>query len=872
VLKRRIVIVDGLLAYRQRRLQAARGAEMGIEILTLPQLAARCAGGFLQAVHVETLYECISKALAQGGFAELSAVAELPGMIRAVAFTLDRLWRADVPIPSLCKVGSRFKDLALIEARIRALLPGNQRLPQDLRDAAKARSSRPLPFIQQISLEGLLHVDPVWRPLLTSLADVMPLIWEHAHPLKQADWFKGRLDFRPGELPQVLRGELCADPRAEVVEALRWARALLGSGRVKASEIGIATPAPAEWDDHMLVLASDAQLPVHFAHGTPALCTYEGQSCAALADELVHGLSQERLRRVLHRLSSASSVPANWALGIARDAGLFTLEHWRRALTETGRSHESLLGILTLLARGIDAAEEAGDLLSPPAQALWRHAIRIAPPAAVALSLQSLRVPDSSDPGNSIVWGPAQHFATVPRPYMRLLGLCGRGWPRKEGIDPLMPDHLIARSTINLPSTTELDRESFSALLHSNGVELIVSRARRSAAGSLQSRSPLWPQTLAETIQHRLRVPQHAFSESDRVLARPLEARDAPLVRSSRHSWRSRRRASLTPHDGIVREMHPLVEQALARIHSTSSIRRLLRDPLGFIWRYALGWHSVALIQRPLVIGAIAFGELVHEIMRATVDSLEPDPGFAGAPASAIQDATARAADAVFDAWPLQRPVPPALLWRGTVAEAARRCLHGLLHDGPLQPGTRSWTEVPFASTEARINPPWPIEQQVIIDGTDLQLTGRIDRIDITADGRAARISEYKTGETPKNIQNLILGEGREVQRALYAMAARQLLPQLTRTISRLVYLDGASAPAGLSGESLDSAIRELGMYLNFACTQLRAGHLTPGPDAEDKYYENRLAYPADLSSYLNTKRAAFARVQRPLARLWDRR
>ena len=43
---------------------------------------------------------------------------------------------------------------------------------------------------------------------------------------------------------------MCADPRAEVVEALRWARALLSFRDVLASDVALTAAAPATWDDH----------------------------------------------------------------------------------------------------------------------------------------------------------------------------------------------------------------------------------------------------------------------------------------------------------------------------------------------------------------------------------------------------------------------------------------------------------------------------------------------------------------------------------------------------------------------------------------------------------------------------------------------
>ena len=55
--------------------------------------------------------------------------------------------------------------------------------------------------------------------------------------------------------PESREGELCADPRAEVVEALRWTRELLSRHGASASDITITAAATPAWDEHVLVLA-----------------------------------------------------------------------------------------------------------------------------------------------------------------------------------------------------------------------------------------------------------------------------------------------------------------------------------------------------------------------------------------------------------------------------------------------------------------------------------------------------------------------------------------------------------------------------------------------------------------------------------------
>lgn len=96
MIARSTLVVHGPLAMRMRRLAAARQGNIGREILTLPLVAARLAGGFIAPVTTDVLYPAIQAALAAGGFRELGSVSSLPGMPRAVLQALDALWRANI--------------------------------------------------------------------------------------------------------------------------------------------------------------------------------------------------------------------------------------------------------------------------------------------------------------------------------------------------------------------------------------------------------------------------------------------------------------------------------------------------------------------------------------------------------------------------------------------------------------------------------------------------------------------------------------------------------------------------------------------------------------------------------------------------------
>ncbi|PPQ19412.1 hypothetical protein CV770_10420 [Bradyrhizobium sp. AC87j1] len=880
MIARSTLVVDGPLAIRMQRLAAARQGNIGREILTLPLVAARLAGGFIAPVTTDVLYPAIQAALAAGGFQDLGSVSNLPGMPRAVLQALDAVWRADIDLSSLPQHVGRFADLHLLETRIRELLPPSRRLPRDLRGAAMSRVSQSKILLGPVTLGGIVEIDAVWRPLLNGIAHFTELSWDSPVQAEIA-WFKGTLRRRTAVAPANFLAEASADPKSEVVEALRWVRQLLSSGQAKAEEIAIAATSTPGWDDHFLAYANNAGLPLHFSHGVPALSTPEGQACAALADILTNGLSQERVWRLFRRLPARpflSTLPEDWFSSIPRNAGLRTLNQWREALI-VGRSYRAagdlaetvLLPVLDLLARGPNIGREAGRLLlSGASLAMWEEASRSAPPHAVALSLQALRVRDGRDPANSVVWCPASHLAASPRPFVRLLGMTNRLWPRFENDDPLIPDHLLDRRTLHGLTTVDRDRLHFDVIRSATREILVLSRPERNAKGSVLSPSSLWPKD--EAIHKRDRIPPHAFSEADRLLARPREAGQLEHVRQSQLCWRNwQRESTLTRHDGLIASDHPAVLAALARTQSTTSLQRLLRDPLGFVWRYALGWHSTRLEPEPLQLDPMAFGELVHELVSGAIARLEPSPGFARANPDEIEAAIAAASSRIMASWPLQRSVPPATLWQHTVKEAARRTAKGLASDEPTRADTRSWSEVPFGQ-EASIGRelPWNETIKIPIVQADLIYGGRIDRLDIRASGDGAQITDYKSTKPPPKSQQIVLGQGRELQRVLYALTVRTLLPEVRTVVARLIYLADEPAKFELRGDELDNAIVEATNFLVAAVEILRSGRIAPRWEQDAHYDDMRLALPADRESYLRRKGGDFRAANQKLGKLWN--
>jgi hypothetical protein len=454
-----------------RRLQAARANEFGLQIMTLPQLAAHLAGGFLHSAPHDLIEPAIKEALDKGGFLQLQTVRHLPGMTRAVTRTLRKAWDADLSLRDKASGSPRIVDLVVIENHIRSALPPSCLLPGDLRDAALARINFAPALLGAIRIEGVHFIEPVWRRLINALCDVLPIEW-NAPPATDTSWFKGTAKPR-GESAVQPEQVSCADPRHEALEALRWTRSLLASGRVLASEIAVCAVATDEFDEHIFALARAAELPVHFPHGIPCLTTRDGQRCAALADVLLNGLSQARVRRLFSLATGQGTkidaLPSNW-LSVPRGAPLGTTAEWARALdkvaTESAEWKPAVLGLLTILEKGAEASGEAAEaFLRGRSQRLWERATRAAPAAALELTLTAVRVEDEYDPGEAVVWCPAWQLAAAPRPHARLLGLTSRGWPRRPGQDPILPDHIVSADELDSDPTAQSDLRCFNSII-----------------------------------------------------------------------------------------------------------------------------------------------------------------------------------------------------------------------------------------------------------------------------------------------------------------------------------------------------------------------------------------------------------------------
>ena len=178
----------------------------------------------------------------------------------------------------------------------------------------------------------------------------------------------------------------------------------------------------------------------------------EGQLAAALAEVLLRGFSQPRLKRVVGLLRAQTT-----KFSTCRANGGANFQKTRRSWTPRAGNRKSPRSIprISLTAATPDRASSTSSTPSasawrrPPrsasacfkdkALAIWRKALTDAPAEALDVTLAGLRVDDGLEPTVSVVWGPAAAIAAVPRPYTWLVGLTSRSWPRRASEDPLLP-------------------------------------------------------------------------------------------------------------------------------------------------------------------------------------------------------------------------------------------------------------------------------------------------------------------------------------------------------------------------------------------------------------------------------------------------
>jgi PD-(D/E)XK nuclease superfamily len=864
---RRTVVVHTILAGRMLRTEAARKSEVGVQILTMGQVAARLAGGLLRPVDLDVLIETVTEVLPTVDMGELDPIKDLPGMPSAVVGTFEKAWRAGIDLAA--ETHPRIAALATLEQEVVQRLPASMKRPEQLVQLAMQRTGHAAKVIGPLEIHGHSEMSPCWRPLLRALAKVIPVTWV-AGPRHIPAWL-GEIGVKiatsaPTEFATLTYS--CANQQHEVVEAFRWMRKLLAEG-VPAADIAIAATSPGEYDDHVFAQSADSSLPVHFVSGIRALTTADGQAAAALAEVLAKGLSQERVRRLfaLLRASPAlADIPPEWSRLLPADAPLTELERWEQVFRDRDASDwpdgrdcsAAVLQVLRLLDRGLDVATDIDEaLLSRGQLGLWRRALREGPAAALPVTLTGLRVSDGLDPAISVIWCSAIDLASSPRPHVWLIGLNAGRWPRRISEDRLIPDHVLSIEKLDPLPIADGDKRDFATIL-ATAVGVSISFSRRDAGGRMLGRSPLVG-GFQPVYLDRSRTPEHAASEADRLLGRPAEFEKLPVALSGIGCWNDWYRSKITAHDGLIAKSHPRLHKLFERPLSATSMKLLLRDPIRFVWRYALGWKAPEDADEPLTLDNLAFGNFVHGLLRTAVDELQNAGGLATADPETIKSEISKAVLQTAKEWESEYPVPPGVIWTNSIERARTTATAALTYPLPPLVGQQTWTEIPFGKIEKGDNSrdlPWRSDQAVEIPGTGFKIEGQIDRLDLAGDRSHARVLDYKTGKLNKKMADVVIKGGAELQRCLYAFAVKTLIGKIGIQAALLFPHAEEGGQALFPLDDLDAALTKVAEGLTASRDALLAGHAVPGIDAKDAYNDLAFALPAN-ATYLPRKTLA---------------
>ena len=534
--------------------------------------------------------------------------------------------------------------------------------------------------------------------------------------------------------------------------------------------------------------------------------------------------------------------------------------------------------LIETVAFGLRRAGEIGEgLLQGRSLAIWRRALTEGPPEALDVTLASLTLPDQIAQETNIIWAPAESLAADPRPWVRLVGLTSRAWPRHQAEDALLPNHIVESSQLDPLPVHQADRRDFDTILKTTARQVVCSRARRDTQGRINGVSPLYPGT-NELYRQRARIPEHAAGWADRLFARPTEFQELPSAQSARTCWVNWHTERLTAHDGLIRANHPLVVASLNRRQSATSLALLLRDPLGYLWTYGFRWQEPDETEEPLQLDALATGNILHATLERAVSELEAarPGGFGTADDASVADAVGRALDAIAQDWERTRPVPPPVIWELKRQDIRTLALTALGYREQSLLAQRSWAELPFGgdrriedlSDERRALLPWDPMAAVVIPETTVAIGGSIDRLDLDGAGTIARVTDYKSGKPPK--ERPLLKGGAELQRCLYAYAVRTLVPTMKEVQTRLLY-PRAEKDGLYSLEDPGAVLASLAGFVNAAQRYAHAGNLLPGAGAQDEYNDLAFALPGGAKErYFELKSSLIAERLADLSPLWE--
>jgi RecB family exonuclease len=234
--------------------------------------------------------------------------------------------------------------------------------------------------------------------------------------------------------------------------------------------------------------------------------------------------------------------------------------------------------------------------------------------------------------------------------------------------------------------------------------------------------------------------------------------------------WSSEFAATVGPWDGLLQSDDALAAlrelDPASRPHSPSALQTFVDCPFAYYVRYILGMRPPEEPAEAAEIDAGELGTVAHDILQATFAEIGPQSGSSAEALAVLRRVAAarckRAEDEGVAGLPLAWQARRRMLL-DDLSTAVRLDLEGLQNDD-----RRPWQfEWPFGAEVER-----PVRLE--LGGRHMELRGRVDRFDRSADGARVRLIDYKTGGG--DAERRSLRGGRNAQLAAYMLAAQQAL------------------------------------------------------------------------------------------------
>ena len=293
--------------------------------------------------------------------------------------------------------------------------------------------------------------------------------------------------------------------------------------------------------------------------------------------------------------------------------------------------------------------------------------------------------------------------------------------------------------------------------------------------------SSLFPEDVADCLTEEeidLSLVSESRSSKQRGRTSYLKALNPYFARGAlaeNQRWGSKR---LTPFDGVLNNPEALeaLQKSIEEKQSTFSpteLEQYADCPLRYFFNHVLGLEEIEEPEFGFEVSSADRGIIVHDILRRFLDDAIASSELPIAAAS--KESLIRHAESVFREFENEGPTGLELIWKNEKRNIMR--MLDAFHRWESEQEEiflPTYIERPFGPSHSQRSSADPVP--VTVGKTNVQLRGRIDRIDISTDNRTCRVIDYKSGKKKSGPKKDSIAGGTALQLPLYMLAAEQLI------------------------------------------------------------------------------------------------